>query len=115
MSRPLPLDNDFEFEYALTRKNTATGADEAAAGLSSLTARVSLSEEGGPTPSEVHTDLSVSASERSGKAGTYYGVFDGDKLRTHLLPYVGTRVWVVFGDGINVLRNDDYVVVDFVR
>ena len=115
MSQRLYLDNDFEFEYAVTRKNAASGADEAAAGLSSLTAMVSLSEEGGATPSEIHPDLSVSASERSGKAGTYYGVFDGDKLRTHLLTYVGTKVYVVFGDGTNVLVNDDYIVVEHRR
>ena len=113
MSDQLPIDNDFEFEYSVTRKNTATGALEAATELASLIALVSLTKEGGPTPSAIDDDLSVSASERSGTAGSYYGVFDGDKLRTHLLAYVGRKVYVVFGDGTNILRNDEYVVSEF--
>lgn len=105
--RRLYLDNDHEFEYAITQKNTATGADEAATGLSSLTAKVSLTDGGGA----VHADLTVSATERSGTAGTYYGVFDGEKLRTHLLAYVDAKVYVVFGDGTQVLVSDVYVVL----
>jgi len=108
MSQRLYLDNDHEFEYALTRKNTASGADEAAAGLSSLTARISATD-GGAT---IDSDLTVNASERSGTLGTYYGVFDGDKLREHLLAYAGKKVYVVFGDGTNVLVSDVYTVVE---
>jgi len=107
MSQRLYLDNDHEFEYAVTRKKTTTGAAEAATGLTGLTARVSLTK-GGAT---VHADLSVSAAERSGTAGTYYGVFEGDDLRTNLLEYVGDKVYVVFGDGTNVLVSDVYTVV----
>jgi hypothetical protein len=106
MSRKIPLDNDFEFEYTLTRKNTNTGVDEAATGLTSLTGLISASDAG----ATIHADLSVSATERSGKSGTYYGVFDGDKLRTHLASLIGTKVYVVFGDGTNVFVSDEYVV-----
>lgn len=111
MSQRMYLDNDFEFEYAVTRKNTGTGVKEAAAGLSSLTARVSATD-GGAT---IHADLTVGATERSGEDGTYYGVFDGDKLRTHLLTHVGSKVYVVFGDGTNVLVSDVYTVVEIRR
>lgn len=91
------LDNDYEAEYTLTRKNTDTGADEAATGLSSLTVRISATDGGAAIGA-----LSVSASER-GSLGIYYGIFDGDALRTALAAsYIGLRVWVVFGDGTNV-------------
>lgn len=106
MSKRLYLDNDYEAEYAVTRKNTATGASEVAADLEGLTARVSLTD-GGAT---IHADLTVSTSERSSTPGRYFGVFDGDDLRTHLLAYVGKKVYVVFGDGTNVLVSDVHIV-----
>jgi len=107
MSQRLYLDNDFEFEYAITRKNTNTGASEVAAGLSSLQAWVSLTDGG----DALDADLTVNATERPSTDGTYSGVFEGDNLRTHLETYAGTTVYVVFGDGTNVLVSDAYVVV----
>lgn len=104
----LYLDNDFEFEYAITQKNASTGVDEAADGLFGLTAGVSLTDGG----AAIHGDLEVDASERATTVGTYYGVFEGDDLRTHLAAYVGDTVYVVFGDGTNVLVSDRYRVVE---
>ena len=108
MSRRLYLDNDHEPEYGITLKNTASGAEEAAAGLSSLTAWVSLTDGG----DAVHVDLSVSATERTSTPGKYFCVFDGDKLRTHLLTHVGNQVYVVFGDGSNLLVSDVHTVFE---
>lgn len=107
----LYLDNDHEFEYAISQKNASTGDREAADGLSGLIAWVSLTDGG----DAIHADLSVSATERASKAGTYYGVFDGDTLRTHLLAYVGRIVYVVFGDGTNVLVSDRHKVIEHRR
>jgi hypothetical protein len=101
------LDNDFESEFALTRKNAQTGASEAAAGLSGLTCRLSATDGG----AAIHADVTINMSERASKAGTYYGVFDGDKLRTQLLSYVGSSVWEVFGDGTNVLISKEHHVL----
>ena len=113
MSKRLYLDNDFEPEYAVTRKNADTGIEEAATGLTGLTVCVSATP-GGTT---IHTDLEKDMGERASTAGTYYAVIDGDKLRAHLLAtgatpvsYVGNKVYVVFGDGTNVLVSDEYLV-----
>jgi len=106
MNQRLYLDNDYEVEFAMTRKNTATGASEAAAGLEGLTVLVSLTD-GGTT---IDSDLTVAMTERTSTPGRYYGIFDGDKLQEHLLTYVGTKVYVVFGDGTNVLTSDLYIV-----
>ena len=107
MSRRLYLDNDFEPEYAITRKNTSTGDDEVAAGLTGLTVRISATD-GGAT---IHADLSKTLSERASTDGTYYAVIDGDDLRAQLASYAGSTVYVVAGDGTNVLVSDAYVVV----
>lgn len=101
----LYLDNDFEAEFTVTRKNAATGATEAATGLTSLTVKISASDGGAAIGA-----LTGSATER-GTLGIYYYVFDGDALRTALAAsYVGRRVWVVFGDGTNVLTSNPVVV-----
>ena len=102
------LDNDYEAEYTVTRKNASTGADEAATGLTGLTVRISATDGGsalGTTPS-----LTGAASER-GALGIFYKEFDGDTLRTVLASsYVGVRVWVIFGDGTNVLTSNPVTV-----
>lgn len=104
----IELDNDFEPEKDITRKNTTTGAIEAATGLTGLTARISATDGG----STIHASLSVSVTERSAKAGTYSAIFQGDDLRTHLAGSVGIIVWIVFGDGTNVLVSDPYTVIE---
>ena len=99
------LDNDYEAEYTVTRKNANTGADEAATGLTGLTARISATDGGAAIGA-----LTGSASER-GTLGIYYKIFDGDALRTALATlYVGVRVWIIFGDGTNVLVSNPVTV-----
>lgn len=98
--------NDFESEFAVTRKNSATGASEAAASLTGLTSHLSLTD-GGAT---IHADVSVSMAERSSTAGTYFGVIEGDKIDTHLAALAGSVVWEVFGDATNVYVSKEHHV-----
>lgn len=105
--KTLPLDNDFEPEYAVSRKNGASGAEEAAPSLTGLTARLSATDGG----SAIHASLSVSVAERTSKPGTYFGTFQGNDLRTHCASLVGTIGYVVFGDGVNVLVSEPHLIV----
>lgn len=99
------LDNDFEIEVALQRKNSTTGDLEPATGLT-LTGRLSATD-GGAT---IHASLSVNLTER-GTTGIYAGVLNGEDLRTQLAAaYVGQPVWLVAGDGTNVHVSEPYVV-----
>jgi hypothetical protein len=104
--KALALDNDWEAEYTLTRKNATTGVFEPATGLSGLVVRISLTDGG----VAIHTDLSIPIAER-GATGIYFGVLDGDKLRTHLASLLGTIVYEVMGDGTNVLRSSPRKVI----
>lgn len=97
----LSLDNDYEFEYALTRKNAASGNFEPASGLAGLSCRISLTDGG----AAVNGALNVAAAERSSDPGVYYGVFQGDDLRTYLGGQIGLAVYEVFGDGTNIFTS----------
>ena len=99
------LDNDFEPELRLTRKNASTGDLEAATGLTGLTGRLSATDAG----ATIHASLSVSLTER-GTTGIYYGTIEGDNLRTHLASYAELPVWFVGGDGTNVFVSEPYTV-----
>jgi hypothetical protein len=94
------LDNDWEAEYRATRKNAAAGTIEPATGLVGLTCRLSVTDGG----AAIHATMSVALTER-GVTGLYYGVIQGDDLRTQLLTLVGTTIYEVFGDGTNVLTS----------
>lgn len=98
---PIYLDNDYEPEYTLTRKNASTGASEAATGLSGLTVRVSATK-GGAT---IHASLSKTLAER-GTLGIYYARLEGDDLRAQLATYIGQKVYLVAGDGTNIFGSD---------
>jgi hypothetical protein len=74
------LDNDFESEFAVTRKNTATGEDEPAAGLAAMVHWISKEKGGAP----FHADLQVASTERSSTPGTYFAILSGDDLRAYL-------------------------------
>ena len=104
----LPLDNDWEPEWPITRKNAASGDDEPASGLAGLTARLSATD-GGTT---IHASLSVSLAERSGAPGVYYGTIQGDDLRAQLVTYIGKVVYEVVGDGTNVFISVPRKVVE---
>lgn len=105
--KPIWLDNDYEYEYPLQRKNASTGASEAATGLPGLSARLSATDAG----SAINAALSVNATER-GNLGIYYGVFQGNDLRTYLASYIGQTIFEVFGDGTNVFISTPRLVVE---
>jgi hypothetical protein len=95
---PLFIDgNDDEPEVTLTRRNTSTGADEAATGLTGLAFRLSASRNG----AAIHSSLSKTAAER-GTPGIYYATFEGSDLTTQLAAYAGRNVYQIFGDGSNI-------------
>lgn len=94
------LDSDWELEYRATRKNATTGVPEPATGLGGLTGRLSATDGG----AAIHATMSVALTER-GTTGIYFGVLQGDDLRTRLAALVGTVVYEVFGDGVNVLTS----------
>jgi hypothetical protein len=98
--KSISLDNDYEPEYRATRKNAATGAIEAATGLTGLSARLSATDGG----AAIHATMSVNLTER-GSTGIYFGVLQGDDLRTQLAALAGSVVYEVFGDGVNVLTS----------
>ncbi len=98
--KSISLDNDWEAEYRATRKNTATGTLEPATGLIGLTCRLSATDAG----AAIHATMSVALTER-GATGIYYGVIQGDDLRTQLAALVGTVIYEVFGDGLNVFTS----------
>ena len=66
------LDNDWEYEVNITRKDTATGTVEAAAGLSGITGRISLT----PTGLTIHADLTKTLAERASTPGEYFAIVE---------------------------------------
>lgn len=94
--------NDDEPEHLLKRKNSASGAEEVATGLSNLTFRLSATKGG----AAIDATLSKDATER-GVTGRYSAVFEGSDITTHLASatYWNVDIWQVFGDGQNVTYN----------
>lgn len=99
--KAIPLDNDFEYEFPILRRDPATGEWEPATGLTGLSARLSTTDGG----SAIDASLSVDATER-GSLGVYYGTFQGDYLRTHAASYAGQVMFLVFGDEVNIKTSD---------
>lgn len=89
--REVYLDNDWEFEFDVQRKATTTGTLEAAASLSGVSAFFSATD-GGSAIAGTTTTLT----ERSAKAGRYFGILDKAALNTALADYANTAVWEVF-------------------
>lgn len=98
--KSVSLANDWEAEYRATRKNAATGTLEPATGLSSLTARLSLTDGG----AAIHSTLNVALIER-GATGIYSGVMLGPDLQTQLNALAGTVIYEVFAVGTSVLTS----------
>lgn len=98
---PIYLDNDDVPEYYATRKNTSTGAVEAATGLVAQIIKLCATEGG----AAIHGTLSKTATERASSPGYYYAQYEGDDLRTQLgsATYIGKDVFESFGDGTNLL------------
>ena len=92
------LDNDWEYIYRQTRRNTLTGIEEAAAGLTGMQAWFSATDQG----ATIHSDLVKNLSERASTPGEYSAILDGDVIRSRLSAYAGNRLFEVFGDGTNV-------------
>lgn len=105
----LALDNDFDFEVMAKKRSITTRRRQAATGLSNLRVRFSLTKNG----AAIHADLDVGMVEASLKPGTYFVTFDGDVLRARLSGLIGTKIYAVFGDGLNVNTNTLYVVREF--
>lgn len=83
------IDKDWEFEYALFRKNSTTGDEEAATGAS-MTAHFSATAGGAALGSS-----STSLTER-GTTGIYAGLLAAATLTTALTDYVGIEVYEVY-------------------
>lgn len=100
------LDNDDEPEIAITRKNTSTGVEEAAAGLT-LTVHLSLTKDG----AAINADLTRTASERASKPGTYFAIMDGDKLRSHVAGSAGKVLQYVWIAGDDIKANEAVLII----
>lgn len=107
MSDTISLDNDWEYTYAMTRRDTASGEWEPAADLPTQSAWISAT----PNGATIHADLSKELSERADTPGSYFAILDGDVIREHLATYVGDKVYEVMGDGENILGNHPLKVV----
>ncbi len=103
--KEIALDNDFEFDMRLSRKNTNTGALEPAAGLTGCYFWFSATDAG----AEIHADVKIAATERSSTPGAYYAICDGDDIRAKLASY--SSVFEVFGDSLNVFTSIQRKVV----
>ena len=77
-----------EPEFAVTRKNTATGAEEAATGLT-LTVYYAATKTG----SAIHSTMSATMTERSSTPGTYYARITGSDKTTQLTAYLNQTIW----------------------
>lgn len=101
MPRRIFLDNDDEPEVEITRKNTATAVVEAADSLV-VTVHLATTKDG----AAIDPSLNKSATERTSKAGTYFAIFDGDDLRTHLASLTGKIVYYVWLSGADIKANE---------
>jgi len=106
MPRRLYLDNDDEPEVDITRKNTTTGVVEAATGLA-VTVHLSKTKDG----TAIDSTLNKSATERSSKAGSYFAIFEGDDLRTHLAVLANTIIYYVWLSGNDIKANEPVQVL----
>lgn len=96
---PLYPKNDAEARVAVTRKNVNTGTDEPATGLSMNFWLAATS-----TGTAIDASLEVTAFERAGNPGHYYGVFEGTAIDAVLnnATYVGHDVFQIFGNGADI-------------
>ncbi len=102
MPDALYLDNDLEVEIALSRKAATTGALEAAAGVTGLSAYLAATPQG----AAIHANVTVNLTERSGAPGRYFGLLQGTDLTTQLSSYLNQTVWLV---ATNSAKDVEYV------
>ncbi len=95
------LDNDTEIVLNLKNRVSTTGVKIPSTGLAAANFKVRFSlTQGG---SSINATMDLPLIERSGKPGEYYVNLDGDVARTYLAVHVGKKIWVIAGDGTNVL------------
>jgi hypothetical protein len=106
MARTIYFNNDDEFEFYVTRRNSSTGDVEPATSIAGMTCRISASKTG----TAIHANLSVSAAERSGAPGYYYGVMQGSDIATQLATYDGKTVYRQLINGSDIVAYTPVVV-----
>jgi hypothetical protein len=89
--------NGHEYVYTVARRNTSTGVDEAAAGLTAIQAWLALTAGG----ASINAALTKTLAERASTPGEYFAVVSGADLTTYL-PATGSRVYEVVNDGTNI-------------
>lgn len=94
----LSIYSDFEPEVRVTRKNSSTGATEAATGLTGMTARIAATPTGAALGS-----LTVSLTER-GTTGVYAGILDTAALVSALAASLNTTVYLIFSKAGDIDR-----------
>lgn len=102
----VPIDQDWEYEIDLTRKNSDTGEPEAAAGVSTVTARFSATAGGSAIGS-----TSTALTERDDTAGRYAGTLAAATLTTALGSYLHREVYEVYLQDGKPVRSRKVLVV----
>lgn len=102
MSVKIFLDNDFDWDFTLTKRDPDTREPVAQTGMANLKGWIAATPPDDTSiPDAIHAELEVAATEAAKLPGTYYGTHDGDKLRTHLgggaYPE-DTKLYFLFGD-----------------
>lgn len=95
-------------EIVITEPALATGAREAADGLTGISAWLSATDRG----ATIHADLTRTLVERSGVPGTYFAIWEGADTLTHLdsAMYWNKHVYLVIDDGGNILTSNPVLV-----
>lgn len=94
--KEIPLDNDYEFEVKITRKNTNTGLLEPASGLVASDFRFWLSATDAGTA--ISGSLTATPTERSAAPGVYFGIILGSDITAQLASMIGATIYEVFLD-----------------
>jgi len=105
---------DFVIEPEMEQKATATGLWEDAASLSNGIGFFSTSEGG----TAIDATMSVVLAARSGDLNRYFGTLQGDDVETHLVPLIGSGIWLCkrFGTSASDVDFEEwtpYVVTDY--
>lgn len=81
---------DWVPEPEMEQKIDATGLYGDATGLTNGTAFLSTTEGG----VKIDASLSVTLSVRSGDDNRYFGTMQGSDIETHLVPLIGSTIWL---------------------
>ncbi len=105
--KELNINEDFEFDFLITRRNPTTRVKEPATGLSGVTGRLALTKTGAALGG-----TSTSLTE-AGTTGRYVGPVDTATLVAALTAYVGQVVYAIPSkSGDFDCRWQEYRVVD---